>query len=456
MAALTRGHFAVLLAQWLGLDVSRGGGFSDTKGSYFDGATTALKNLGITTGIGGGRFGAGQPMTRAQAATMLARAFEISPSTRAAFGDVARGSYYEGAVNALAELGVFTGTRPGTFSPNAALEKRHLDIIFSRMTSAGYGPENFGQEPPPPPMVNNPLPPSPDDPPPVTLPDDEPMANRDDYLAVAKRMLTETFDVPWSDAMGRFIDRAWDEGWTDEDIGVFMYDEQWFKDRFKGMADRSAKGLKAISAEEYLDLERGYAEEMRRAGLPPGFYDDPEDFRQFIAADRSIAEVRDDIVAQFQRINEAPQEVRSYFADIYGVDGDSALAAFFLDPDRGAQLLDEVATVGEIGGTARRFGFDLTSERAMRLASLGVDIDSASRGFSELAKLTPLFEETIGEGIMGEDLEAENEGLDYAFGVDGRGFRAIENRRRRRIAAFSGGSSVAADESGMFGLGTAQ
>lgn len=459
MAELTRGEFARKLAEFMELDLSATGGFSDTSGLYIDGHVTALKALGVTTGIGGGKFGTDRPITRAEAVTMLGRAFAVAPSTSAGFTDVPSTSYYAGFANAFKELGVFLGHTDGTFAGSQVFDSTHFDLVLSRLSTAGFGAvgdvgggTGAGD---PGPTVDSPLPDGPGETPDVTTPDEAPPAISEDYLQASMNMLEESFGIPATAELRAFVTKAWDEGWTESEVETFMYMETWFTDRFPALAERREKGLAPISPQDYIELESGYAEQMRRAGFPPGFYDSPEDFHQWIADDRSVIEIRDDIAEPFQRINEGPIEVRDYFAAIYGPSGDAALAAFMIDPDKSQALLEEAADVSEIGGTASRFGFDLSSDRALRLSSIGVDIDAADNGFAQLSALSPIFEETVGEANQGEDLDALDQGLDAIFNMGGQGAREIEKRRRQRLAAFQGGSSAAADTSGVFGLGTA-
>ena len=73
---------------------------------------------GVTRGTSDTTFSPGDPCSRGQAVTFLARALGASARTRAAFADVPAGSYYEDAVAWAAETGVTTGTGANTFSPD--------------------------------------------------------------------------------------------------------------------------------------------------------------------------------------------------------------------------------------------------------------------------------------------------------------------------------------------------
>lgn len=66
-----------------------------------------------------------------------------------------------------------------------------------------------------------------------------------------------------------------------------------YKRRFPGMAARQAKGLRAMSEDEYLRAEESYRQVMRRWGFDVSKYDDPNDFTRFFQGDISPDEVNE-------------------------------------------------------------------------------------------------------------------------------------------------------------------
>lgn len=204
--------------------------------------------------------------------------------------------------------------------------------------------------------------------------------------------------------------------------------------RFPAITERERLGLAPISPAEILANERQYTQIMRNSGLPPSFYDQPEDFTRLLVADKSPAEVQTVVDEGFLRVQQAPREVRTAFRDYFGVDGDSALAAFFLDPDRARPVLLKMASQAQVGGAGRQFGFDVSAETAGRIVETG-GAQGAGQTFAQLAESAPLFEATVTET---PNLTARQEGVAAAFGLDAQSREAVRKRQEERQAQFTG------------------
>jgi hypothetical protein len=89
----------------------------DPQAYYYKALLWAYEN-GIVQGIGGGRFAPDGYCDRAQAVTFLFRALGGRADGSIPFGDVAEGQYYSDAVKWAWENGVTEGTTPSTFSPD--------------------------------------------------------------------------------------------------------------------------------------------------------------------------------------------------------------------------------------------------------------------------------------------------------------------------------------------------
>lgn len=445
MADMTRGAFVFELAKQMGLEIDRSktGAFSDA--GYLDAILTQLHALGVVKGVGGGRFEPNRPITRNEAATMLARAYRLQRTDGSwnLRGTAAPGTEMGNAAQALFDHGIVT--RPD-FDGGAFLQVEHFAIIMQNLKSKGFNAVSSAA--------------------PDSSLDTGGASDQNDRVAErnwkqdAIRMITQSYGIKDSKSLRQFIDDAWSGGWDEDDLRVRMVDYDFFKQRFPGI--EAAKFLAAQNPdkvsyiptpEEYLQLEQGYMQVLRRAGFPPGFWDTPDDFAAWIATGRSVMEVQEDVARSYERVRNAAPEIREWFADQYGIHGDAALAAFFTDPMKAGDALTDPAVFAEIGGTASRFGFDIDLVRAERLADIGVDYSQAAAGFASLADIDTLFEESVGERT---DLRAEDEGLDVAFNTDGEGRKAVEQRRRARLAEFAGGGTVAATDDGVIGLGDAE
>lgn len=223
---------------------------------------------------------------------------------------------------------------------------------------------------------------------------------------------------------------------------------------FEALRQAQAQGRNVYvpSVEEVLELRRGYSEVMRQAGLPEQFWDEPTDFVDLIVNQRSVRELAQVVNEGWSRVVNAPREIRDAFGDLYGIDGDAALAALFLDPDRAAPVLVNMARTAEVEGTAMRFGAGLGLERAERVASLELSRREIEQGFASLDSLASLFQETITEA---DDLTLEGVGVDAAFGLAAGAQATLERRRRARLALLSGGGGAAEGRDGIIGVGVA-
>lgn len=121
----TRGEFAQALFDSLGLEASTSNSvFSDAGGT--SGVLNALYDAGITTGVGDGRFGIGQDITRGQAFTMLARAYGLTDSSTG----------IDGGVQALVDAGIVKGYgNTGNIGADDILNAEHIPILMERMAA---------------------------------------------------------------------------------------------------------------------------------------------------------------------------------------------------------------------------------------------------------------------------------------------------------------------------------
>ena len=253
--------------------------------------------------------------------------------------------------------------------------------------------------------------------------------------------------------LGSLKDWAWEQiqaGHSAERIMQDLRITEAYQTRFRGLTERVAQGLPAMTEREYLEYEESAEQIMRANGLPTVFRTQ-ERYAELIAGNVSLAELNERVQEGFVRVNMAPPEVRDKFAQWFGPAGDSALAAFFLDKEKALPALREQIATAEVGGIGAQFDLDFTYDRASKIAQAGVDKDSARSGFAQIQQLDPLFQESVSEE---EDLTAIDEGADAVFDLGGRGATALERRGRERVAATSGGGGANVGSTGT-GAGTA-
>lgn len=243
-----------------------------------------------------------------------------------------------------------------------------------------------------------------------------------------------------------------EDGIPDATILQRMRETPEYKERFPGLEARRQAGLPAMSEGDYLRYEEMAKNLMRSANMPEGFYDGPEDFAELIGNNVSLENLSQRIAQGYQVVAQAPDEVKAYFAEVFGPNADSALAAYFLDPDRAESILLEEAAAAEVGGTAVRFGLDLDPEAATRLVRLGRTGGALEAGLARIQQRFPLFNETISER---RNLTAEREGVSAELEFDYDATEALNKRLESRVSEFSKTSGTQMTEVGVLGFGRA-
>lgn len=223
---------------------------------------------------------------------------------------------------------------------------------------------------------------------------------------------------------------------------------QW-EQRFPGMQARIDNGYDPITPAEYIEAEAEYLTIIRNSGLPPHFYDEPHELAELISNNVAPAEFETRVVRGFLAAQQAPQEVKDALREFYNIgDTDGALAAYYLDPDRGLEAVQRQFESAQIAGRAAQRGYlGLTQEQAERLQALGVDDQQAFSGFGKIEEDRELTSGNLGRGEISDE-----EILAAQFEGDVDSIRKIENLRRSRINTFQGGSGAAITQEGVLGL----
>ena len=223
-----------------------------------------------------------------------------------------------------------------------------------------------------------------------------------------------------------------------------------YQKRFPGMSALAAQG-RAISEEQYVSLEQGYAKVLASFGLPKSFYDSADDFGEWIAGDVSTTELSQRVALADQAAVATTQEVKDALDVNYGIK-QSDLTAYYLDPQRATSVFEERFRLESAGiiGAAEQTGFgSVNRQTAERLVRSGVSEREARRGFGELAATT------IGEETASEKTDiTDSQLIDAKFGMDDNATKQLETRRQKRLADFSGTSSTISSQAGYKGLGS--
>lgn len=177
---------------------------------------------------------------------------------------------------------------------------------------------------------------------------------------------------------------------------------------------------------------------LRAYGLPEKFYDEIDDFTNWIAGDVSAREIEERVEIASSFVNSTDQNVRSALRNFYNIsEGD--LIAYFLDEKRAKPLLERQAQAAFVGGAALRQGLSISSERAEQFASQGVGAQAANEAFADIAALLPTA--TKLGGIYGEAY-AQADAEDELLGGLASARRKRERLAEKEIASFSGSGGV--------------
>jgi Cysteine-rich secretory protein family/S-layer homology domain len=116
--------------------VASSGAFSDDDGSTHEEAINRLAAAGVTNGCGSGRYCPGEPVTRAEMASFLARALGLGDPGIDAFADD-NGSVHEWAIDAVAEAGITLGCASGRYCPESVVSRAEMASFLARALGLG-------------------------------------------------------------------------------------------------------------------------------------------------------------------------------------------------------------------------------------------------------------------------------------------------------------------------------
>lgn len=250
----------------------------------------------------------------------------------------------------------------------------------------------------------------------------------DDTALGVLRAFFESLGMVFDAELEALVVKFMKAGYGPEDIGLMMPDlikTKAFQDRFPGYSARIANGYNAIDIGRYLDLEDQYHSILAAAGLPKGFYDDHNDFADWIANDVSPDEIRSRVDLAVKASLQVDPTVRNLLAKFYGLStGD--VAAYFLDRKRGLQVLEHQFETAGVASWASRNGLDVSNaKRYEDLVDAGITTEQAAQAYGTIRQFKDTFSRI--SGVYGEapytQTEAEN---DVFFGRD---------ERRRKLTA---------------------
>lgn len=107
--------------------------YTDLKLSHWASSTIEYLNTNeLVKGYPNGTFKPESTISRAEAATIIARALGISSTNKVAFDDVKASHFAYGAIAAVSEKGIITGREASKFSPDGKLTRAEMATILKR------------------------------------------------------------------------------------------------------------------------------------------------------------------------------------------------------------------------------------------------------------------------------------------------------------------------------------
>jgi hypothetical protein len=245
-----------------------------------------------------------------------------------------------------------------------------------------------------------------------------------------------------------------------------MYETEAFKKRFSGIATMRDANKAATEAGQpiphrdipkpgdYINREKLLSGLFIQHGMDKLPYDLDHVVEQSYIQGISGPELVERTTMASNLIYQSPEAVTNAAEKYFGVAGDAALMATFLDPDdnifgTGWQSLQSLKTdvaAAEVGGWSQMF-LDLDSplekQQARNISKLSLTTADLWKGLKSVKAQEALFFEKQGE----RDLDMETHGLAAEFGVDYGEESAqeledtLERRAERRKAVFRGGGT---------------
>lgn len=129
--SLTRAEAATMLVRALDLEPSDVDRFSDDDGTTHEGSINALAGAGITRGCAATSFCPDQPLTRAQMASLVARALDLPPVEADTFRDD-DGSSHEADIERIAAVEITVGCGPELFCPGDPVTRDQAAAFLRR------------------------------------------------------------------------------------------------------------------------------------------------------------------------------------------------------------------------------------------------------------------------------------------------------------------------------------
>ena len=281
-----------------------------------------------------------------------------------------------------------------------------------------------------------------------------PMSTADPALSPSANMQAAFYQALREAGMDKAaIDSLWawaetelvnDPSFNAERALLGMYDSEAFRQRFRGIAELSDKGVgrrDLPTPAEYIAFEKYVAKELSRVGIIETNFDDL--ITKLYVNTVGDAEVTERLNMAQQVMWEMPQEVRDTFTDWFGSEyGTSITMKTFLDNTGDwSKIQDDISTArtGGWGQMVAGLNAGWNKDLAKQVSDLGLSQAEQWSRFADLKEKEMLFAENIDEAV---DLDYAKHGVAAEFDLDIDLAETIDRRAAERSARFSGGGGA--------------
>lgn len=225
-----------------------------------------------------------------------------------------------------------------------------------------------------------------------------------------------------------------------------------YNKRFPAQQLRLQQGLPFLSETEYVGLESTFQQIANASGIPDGFVDQAA-ITELIANDVSASEWQARVTSAERAKNLADPETIRMLRDIHDwSDGD--ITALYLDDTKTQNIVAARRELSDIGLAVRADQALNTKTADLVRQDVGKLLGRANVQEREIAStLTPL--RGLTNNLLGEETMSGGTLTRGAFNLDPASAEAVQQRRERRAAPFSGKSGLMASTAGVTGMGEA-
>lgn len=268
-------------------------------------------------------------------------------------------------------------------------------------------------------------------------------ANRD--AAVALDDLFKSYGI---ETLAPQIVKFIQSGFSPDTVSILLQQTPEYKQRFAANDARIKAGLPALSPAEYISVENSYRDILSTAGVPTGFYDQPQDFTNWIAGGVSPTEVQHRVNDAMTVVNQADPATLNFFKQHYTT-GD--MIAYALDAKRAEPLISKQFAAAQIGGQATNQGINIDQNTAEHLAGEGLSSQQAQSGFGVVAQdltQTARLNAIYGADVSQQDLISQV--FDQNAAADQK-VKKLASQERATFNGASGANPAALSQSGSAG-----